>query len=124
MHSYYFQPNIQVVPYEITFTEVEATWVKLPHNDALVTTIMVANYQVHRILVDNKSSVDILYMKIFGRMNIDKDKLRPIKTLLMSFEGESVIAEGAIQLPVTIEKTLDQVTSMVNFLVVAFLFII
>lgn len=110
--------------YEITFTEVEATWVKLPHNDALVTTTMVANYQVHRILVDNKSFADILYMETFGRMNIDKDKLRPIKTLLMSFEGESVIIEGAIQLLVTIKKTLYQVTSMVNFLVVAFLFII
>lgn len=74
--------------------------------------------------MDNKSSGDILYMETFGRMNIDKDKLRPIKKLLMSFEGESVIAEGAIQLPVTIEKALDQVTSMVNFLVVGFLFII
>ena len=74
--------------------------------------------------MDNKSSADILYMETFGRMNIYKDKLRPIKTLLMSFEGESVIVEGAIQLPVTITKALDQVTSMVNFLVVVFLFII
>ena len=47
MHSYYLQLNIQAVPYEITFTEAEATWIKLPHNDALVTTMMVANYQVH-----------------------------------------------------------------------------
>lgn len=51
-------------------------------------------------------------------MNIGKDKLRPIKTPLMGFGGESVIAEGAIQLLVMIGEALDQVTSIVNCLVV------
>lgn len=37
--------------------------------------------------------------------------------------GESVIAEGAIQLPVTIEEAPDQVTSIVDFLVADFPFI-
>lgn len=49
-------------------------------------------------------------------MNIGKEKLRPIKKHLIGFEGEIVIVEEAIWLPVTIEKTPDQVTSMVDFL--------
>lgn len=51
-------------------------------------------------------------------MNIGKDKLKLIKISLMGFEGESVIVEGAIQLLVTIGQAPDQVTSMVDFLVV------
>lgn len=55
-------------------------------------------------------------------MNIGKEKLRPIKKHLIGFEGEIVIVEEAIQLPVTIEKILDQVMYVVDFFVVNFLF--
>jgi hypothetical protein len=30
------------------------------HSDALVVTLIVVNHNIHRILVDNKSSVDIM----------------------------------------------------------------
>lgn len=91
---------------------------KLLHSDTLVITRMITNYEIHRILLDNRNFADILYMESFRKMNIGKDKLKLIKIPLMGFEGESVIVEGAIQLPVTIGQALDQVTSMVDFLVV------
>lgn len=80
-------------------------------------TIIVANCQIHQILVDNKSFADILYIEMFGKMNNRKDKLKSIKTPLIGFRGESVISEGAIQLLVTIEEAPNQVTSIVEFLV-------
>ncbi|XP_024025492.1 uncharacterized protein LOC112092772 [Morus notabilis] len=46
---------------EVVFTEEDVTGVHFPHNDALVVEAMVGNHIICRILVDNGSSVDILY---------------------------------------------------------------
>ena len=46
---------------DITFSDSDAHHVHHPRCDALVITAMVANNNVHKILVDNESSVDILY---------------------------------------------------------------
>jgi hypothetical protein len=43
----------------------------MPHDDALVVTLTVANHGIHRILVDNESSADILYWPTFQQMGID-----------------------------------------------------
>ena len=46
---------------DITFKESDAHLVHHPHCDALVVKAMMTNNNVYRILVDNGSSVDILY---------------------------------------------------------------
>ena len=47
---------------EIAFTNADGRWVHHPHNDPLVITSTIRNMNVHRTLVDNRSSVDILYL--------------------------------------------------------------
>ena len=49
----------------ITFRDSDAHLVHHPHRDVLVITAMMANNKVHRILVDNMSTVDILYYQAF-----------------------------------------------------------
>ena len=44
----------------ITFTEEDARHVHHPHNDALVVKVLIGGTNVHRCLVDNGSSVNIL----------------------------------------------------------------
>ena len=44
----------------ITFSEKNARHIRHLHCDALVIKAMVANNNVHMILVDNRSSIDIL----------------------------------------------------------------
>jgi hypothetical protein len=39
--------------------------VVMPHDDALVMTLTVANHGIYQILVDNGSSADILYWLAF-----------------------------------------------------------
>ena len=44
---------------EVVFTKVDARWVHHPHSDVLVIIAKVTNSNVHRMLVDNGSVVDI-----------------------------------------------------------------
>ena len=53
---------------DITFSDSDAHHIHHPHCDALFISVMVANNNVHRILVDNGSSVDILYYQAFQKM--------------------------------------------------------
>jgi hypothetical protein len=49
----------------LSFSKEDAQGVVMPHDDALVVTVTIANHVIHRILVDNGSSVDILYWLAF-----------------------------------------------------------
>ena len=49
----------------IGFSEEDARRLHHPHDDALVVSIRVEDYNVHRMLVDNDSSADILYYPAF-----------------------------------------------------------
>ncbi|XP_058099823.1 uncharacterized protein LOC131244195 [Magnolia sinica] len=79
--------------------------------------MIIANHKVYRILVDTRSSADILYSKAFNKMGIDRSCLRPVRTSLHGFAGDKVISERAISLPVTTGEGQNQVTLLVDFLV-------
>ena len=49
----------------IGFLKEDARRLHHPHNDALVVSVRVGDYNVHRMLVDNGSSADILYYLAF-----------------------------------------------------------
>ena len=49
----------------ITFTDEDAERVHHPHDDAIVITLLIANYTTRRVLVDNGSSTNILYYPSF-----------------------------------------------------------
>ncbi|XP_065626269.1 uncharacterized protein LOC136066230 [Quercus suber] len=45
----------------IGFSEEDARRLHHPHDDALVISLQVGDYNLHRVLIDNGSSADILY---------------------------------------------------------------
>ena len=49
----------------IGFLEDDARRLHHPHDDALVVSLRVGDYNVHRMLVNNGSSADILYYPAF-----------------------------------------------------------
>ena len=57
----------------IGFSEEDARRLHHPHDDALVISIRVGDYNTHRVLVDNGSSADILYYPAFQQIRIDKE---------------------------------------------------
>ena len=52
---------------------------------------MIANNNVLRILVDNRSSVDILYFQAFERMGLKVSDLKPSPNPVYGFTGDSVV---------------------------------
>ena len=93
-------PKRQKVEEPITFTEEDTQGVQFPHNDAVVVSLNIANYDVRRILVDNGSSADILFYDAFSRMSALDSHLSPICSPLVGFTGDVVPTEGMIALTV------------------------
>ena len=56
----------------IGFLEEDARHLHHSHNDALVVSIRIEDYNMHRVLVDNGSSADILYYPTFQQMGISR----------------------------------------------------
>uniref|UniRef100_A0A2N9FLD8 Uncharacterized protein n=1 Tax=Fagus sylvatica TaxID=28930 RepID=A0A2N9FLD8_FAGSY len=110
------KPRLEDLP--ITFTEEDARKVFHPHDDALVVTLEIAGYSTRRVLIDNGSSADIIYLTAFQQMRIDKNQLRPIETPLVGFAGTSVYPLGIITLQLTAGTYPKQATKKVDFLVV------
>ncbi|XP_077215572.1 uncharacterized protein LOC143850189 [Tasmannia lanceolata] len=103
---------------EISFSDADLDNLILPHDDALVLTMLVPNWEVKKILVANESSADILYYHAFQKMMIGDDRLKPANSNLFGFSGEVVKVEGQIELPVLVGEPPCQAFTMVNFLVV------
>ena len=102
---------------DITFREGDAHLVHHPYCDASVITTMMANNNVHRILVDNGSSVDILYYQAFQKMGLKNNDLRPSPNIVYGFTGDSVTPMGVVTLPMIVGKYPRQSFVMANFMV-------
>ena len=89
-----------------------------PHDDTLVVNIHVGDYNVHRVLVDNDSSADILYYPTFHQIGIERTRLIPTNAPLVGFGGTRVFPLGAVTLLVTVGNYPQQIMKDVTFLVV------
>ena len=89
-----------------------------PHDDPLVVRAVVANKIVHRVLVDNGSSADIIFTSAFNKMSIGRERLEPVNTHLRGFSGEKVLPLGSIQLVLTLGEPPCQETTTARFLIV------
>ena len=93
----------------IGFSEDDARRLHHPHDDALVFSVRVGDYNVHRMLVDNGSSADILYYPAFQQMGINRARLTPTNAPLVGFGGTRVLPLGAITLSVTVSDYPQQI---------------
>ena len=103
---------------DICFSEEDARGVKQPHDDPLVIMILIEGFNTRRVLVDNGSSADIIYLSAFQQLKLDQRRLRPFDSPLVSFSGDKVYPKGIVTLTVTAGSHPFQVTNMHNFLVV------
>ena len=63
----------------ITFSDTDLEGYQHPHDDPLVIRAVVANKTVHRVLIDNGSSANILFVSTLNKMGIRREKLEPVQ---------------------------------------------
>ncbi|KAL0404044.1 UNVERIFIED_CONTAM: hypothetical protein Sradi_2045200 [Sesamum radiatum] len=59
-------------------------------DDPMVIKLDIANFSVHKVLVDNGSSADIVFWDVIKRMGLENAQLEPVHTPLVGFGGNEV----------------------------------
>ncbi|KAL0440598.1 UNVERIFIED_CONTAM: hypothetical protein Slati_2542800 [Sesamum latifolium] len=102
----------------IQFGRAERSGPKTSHNDALVITALLANYEVGCIFKNSGSSADILFGEAYDQMQLGDSPLEKVNTSLYGFAGEVVHPRGMVSLPLTWGAGVVRRTCMLKFLVV------
>ena len=100
------------------FSKEDARGVKQPYDDPLVIMLMIEGFNTKRVLVDNGSSTDIIYLFAFQPLKVDPKIFRPFESPFVSFSEDKVYPRGIIILMVTAGSYPLKVTNRHNFLVV------
>ncbi|XP_073121089.1 uncharacterized protein [Henckelia pumila] len=101
----------------ISFGRKDLKDVVVPHNDPLLVTLTIANYDVARIFVDTGSSVNIIFKETLDQMKLKGFELDPITTELYGFIGHALQPLGQIVLPLSLGNGEHRVTKMACFTV-------
>ncbi|RDX63179.1 hypothetical protein CR513_58424, partial [Mucuna pruriens] len=70
----------------------------------MVITIKVANFVVKKVLIDQGSSVNILYMSTFKHLQIHLTEIQPYHKQLVGFSGKQVDIQGYVDLLTTFDE--------------------
>ena len=100
------------------FLKEDVRGVKQPHDNPLVIMLMIEGFNTRRILVDNGSSMDIIYLYAFQQLNVAPERLRPFESSLVSFSGDRVYSNCIVTLTVTVRAYPRQLTRQLDFLMV------
>ena len=101
-------------PLVMGFSDEDKIGTIQPHDDALVITLRIGDYDVKRVMVDQGSAAEIMYPDLYKGLSLRSKDLMPYSSPLVSFEGKVIIPKGQIKLPLqTGSKTVE-----VDFIVV------
>ena len=60
-------------------------------DDALVVTARINGFIVKRVLIDQRSGADVMYLDLFKGLGLKNEDLSKYDTLLVGFDGQMVI---------------------------------
>ena len=103
---------------DMPFNEEDDKGVKQFHNDPLVIMLTIEGFNTKRILVDNGSFANIIYLPAFQQLKLDPRRLFPFDFPLVSFSRDRVYPKGIVTLTVTVGTYSKQLTRQLDFLVV------
>ena len=74
----------------------------MPHYDALVLTLCMNSFDVHRVLVDLGSATDLLQLPAFKQMKLSLGMLNSFERILSGFNGATIVTLGDVALLVKV----------------------
>ena len=98
----------------LSFSKEDKIGTTQPHDNALLITLKIGDYDVKRVMVDGGSAVEVMYLDLYKGLNLKPEDLMPYNSPLMSFDGKLVIPKGMIRLPIQTGPEIVEV----NFIVV------
>ena len=104
---------MQPIDGPLSFPHMNPTRVIIPHQDALVLTMCINNFDVHRVLVDPGSATDLLQLLAYKQMNLPLDRLCLAGRVLSGFNGVTTITLGDnnhLGLPVSTGPVVQRIT--------------
>ncbi|RDY13252.1 hypothetical protein CR513_01860, partial [Mucuna pruriens] len=97
-------PSLSTVA-PITFSDQDFVRSNLKQNNLMVIIIEVTNFAVKKVLIDQGSSADILYMSTFQRLQIPETEICLYHEQLVGFSREHVDTCGYINLLMTFDDS-------------------
>ena len=68
---------------------------------------------MRRVLVDQRSAVEIMYPNLYKGLNLKSEDLTAYESPLISFEGKTAIPKGQIRLPIQTDLEIVEVDFIV-----------
>ena len=101
--------TVQPIDSPISFPLINPTWVITPHYDALILTLCINNFDVHRVLVDSGNAAELLHLPAFMQMKVPFSHLSSADRDLSGFNGSTTLTVGDIDLFVKAGPVTQQV---------------
>jgi len=102
----------------ITFINDDFHGVDHQQDDPMVITIEFQNYAVKKVLIDQGSSVDILYWTTYQKLQVPLTAMVPYDEPIYEFSEEKVSTRGYIDLHTVFQEASQTKTILIRFLVV------
>ena len=100
---------VQPINGPIFFPPINLSRVITPHHDALILTLCINDFDVHKVLVDPTTAADLLQQPAFRQMNISMDRLSETGGILSGFNRATIVTMGDITLSVRARPVVQQV---------------
>ena len=107
-----------VLDVDLTFTKADLRDI-VPHdNEPVVIYVVTAGRKVHRVLVNQGSSADVMFCSTFNKLQLSPDQLRPYTGCLYGFAGDQVKVQGHLEPRTTFTDGFASRTENIRYLVV------
>jgi hypothetical protein len=99
----------------LTFDAEDVDLRSAPYVDAMVINYRVAGWDLHKVLVDNDSQVDIIFLHAFDHMGINHNLLKPADNPLYGFGGKGTFPVDKVKLPLSFGVAPNERSEQVTF---------
>ena len=86
-------------------------------NDPVVISVVTAGRKVHKVLVDQGSSADVMFWSTFNKLRLSPNLLRPYTGCLYGFANNQVEVRGYLELRTTFTDGEASRTESIRYLV-------
>ena len=97
----------------LSFSEGDKIGTIQPHDDELLITLRIRDYDVKRVMVGGGSAAKVMYPDLYKGLRLKPEDLMPYSSFLMTFDGKHVFPKDMIRLPIQTDPEIVEMTFIV-----------